>query len=347
MTLNLYDCENQGVDMPEIVGAAERVHMNCTQDQLNALRYPINARQWRSWSNPEIYISKYGLRLDEIDEELSDAILGVVKATVSPAGYAKIIDTMRINHFLGELTDGVVVLNQRSYNFIIFGEPSTTSAWGWSLYGHHLCLNVYLDQQMMILSPVFIGAEPNEIDAGPWSGTTIMRKEEKLGLLLMQSLPTELQIKAQVYKDMRMEGCPPGRWNEADQRHLCGAYQDNRIVPYEGIKVNDMTDPQIDVVFAILREMLIYLPESVWEKRKEQIKKHLGNTWFCWIGAYGNDDPFYYRIQSPVIVVEFDHHSGVFLNNTKPEKYHIHTIQRSPNAGDYGNAVRKPEDKLE
>lgn len=63
-------------------------------------------------------------------------------------------------------------------------------------------------------------------------------------------------------------------------------------------------------------------------------------TYFSWIGGYGDEDPFYYRIQNPVVIVEFDHHSGVFLANQEPKKFHIHTLLRTPNAGDYGMAVR-------
>ncbi len=66
------------------------------------------------------------------------------------------------------------------------------------------------------------------------------------------------------------------------------------------------------------------------------IASHLKETYFSWIGAMGDEDPFYYRIQSPVIMVEFDHHSGVFLTNQEPAKCHIHTIVRTPNGNDYG-----------
>ena len=58
----------------------------------------------------------------------------------------------------------------------------------------------------------------------------------------------------------------------------------------------------------------------------------------CRFDAGGIDDEsaFYYRIQSPVVMIEFDHHSGVFLTNTEPAKCHIHTVIRTPNGNDYG-----------
>jgi hypothetical protein len=69
----------------------------------------------------------------------------------------------------------------------------------------------------------------------------------------------------------------------------------------------------------------------------DEIKRHLGNTYFCWMGSMENDSTFYYRVQSPVIIVEFDHQRGIaFREQTKPYKDHIHVIVRTPNGNDYG-----------
>jgi len=46
--------------------------------------------------------------------------------------------------------------------------------------------------------------------------------------------------------------------------------------------------------------------------------------------------PFYYRILSPVILVEFDHQSGIIYDNDTPSRDHIHTVVRTPNGNDYG-----------
>lgn len=270
-----------------------------------------------------------------------------MKETLSPEGYQKARDAMKVNAFLGTLVNGHKVLNEHSYNFLIFGSPSATEPWGWSLYGHHLCMNVYLRRGQVSIAPVFIGAEPNEIDSGPDKGIVMMRREESLGLCLMQSLTEQQRNDTLTYREMRDPLMPPGRWNEADQRHLCGAFQDNRQVPYEGIRANRLGPQQLELLAQIVNEFIIYLPARARECRVDQVLCHYDETYFSWIGGYGNDDAFYYRIQSPVIVLEFDHHSGVFLDNTQPAKYHIHTIARMPNGGDYGNALRSPESRLE
>ncbi|RSL91335.1 hypothetical protein CEP51_000335 [Fusarium floridanum] len=336
----LYQLQDEGVPIEAITSAANAVLDRLSESQKMATCYHIDSPEWRSWSNPEFLLSDKGIRLDEITAELREDVLKVLKATLSPEGYDKAIGAMRVNHFLGELVESPAIMNEYSYNFVLFGEPSTTRPWGFSFYGHHLCLNIFLHQTQIIISPWFTGAEPNLIDQGPYKGTRILHKEEFLGLRLMQDLPKEQQTRAQVYKLMKDPAMPHGRWNHDDQRHLCGAYRDNRVVPYEGILVSEMSSAQQDMVLAIANEFLLYLPERARQLRLEQVKNFFHETYWCWIGGYGDEDPFYYRIQSPVIIIEFDHHSGVFLANSEPAKFHIHTLLRMPNKGDYGMALR-------
>jgi hypothetical protein len=342
--------QDEGVAIEKIVQAVETLLARLTPAQRNSISYPLNAKEWRAWSNPEFLLRPLGLRLEEVDDSISASILSVVEASFSPEGYRKALAAMRINHFLGEICQVPKIMNIGSYNFLLFGDPSHNGPWGWSLYGHHLCLSTFLRGRQIIISPTFTGAEPNSIDDGEWAGTKILDIEGILGLKLMQSLPRELQKKAQIFKLMRDPGMlqsgdlTKDRWNQDDQRHLCGAFRDNRIVPLEGICVADFTTEQQQLVLDITEHFVLYLPDQARKMRVKQVQSHFSNTFFCWIGGWATDDPFYYRIQSPVIIMEFDHHSGVFLTNTEPAKFHIHTILRTPNAGDYGQALRKPDE---
>lgn len=288
------------------------------------------------WTNPEFYLHQNGLRLEEVSGALRDALFSTMRASLSTEGYDKAIDAMRINGFLGEQVGLPHIMNPYSYNFLLFGTPSTTEPWAWCLYGHHLCLSVFIYGSQIVISPCFTGAEPNLIDEGPFIGTRILGMEESLGLKLMQSLTPKLQQSAQIYEGMQPPDLPADRWNKDDQRHLCGAARDNRIVPYEGVLVSGMNSSQQQNVLDILEQFLLYLPKTSRNLKLAACKRHFDQTYFCWIGMFLDQDPFYYRIQSPVILVEFDHHAGVFLTNQEPAKYHTHTILRTPNAGDYG-----------
>lgn len=349
---DVYKIQDEGVPIDAIVEAVETVKTKLTPAQLDQASHKFNDKKWRAWSNPEILLRPFGVRLEEITEEAAQSILALLKATFSAEGYEKALAAMRINHFLGEVCQLPAIMNKYSYNFLIFGTPSTTKAWGFSLYGHHLCLNIFLRGPQIIIAPTFTGAEPNVIDDGPFFGTAILHQEGEYGLQLMQSLGQEDQKKAQIYKllhdpaMLQTGDLTVDRWNKDDQRHVCGAFRDNRTVPYEGVCASTMNSSQKSLILSICKEFLLYLPTRARELKLKSIEEHFDETYFCWIGSYGNEDAFYYRVQSPVIIVEFDHHSGVFLNNTEPGKFHTHTIVRYPNGGDYGNVLRDEEDRL-
>ena len=333
---DLYSLADVGAPGAAMVTAASAVLRECSDDEQAKVRHPIDAVEWRKWANPELYINRHGLRLDELAEPVRDAILGVVRASLSPRGYDKARACMLTNDFLGQLVGGPRVMNEYSYNFSLFGEPSLTEPWGWQLHGHHLALNVVLIGGQVAISPTFMGAEPNLIDEGPHAGLTIFDGEESGGLALMRSLPSHQRDQAQIYELMHDPAMPEGRFHFADQRHLGGAYHDNRVIPYEGVPGAEMTAAQRSALVDLCSHFVEYLPDAALAARLSEIERHIHQTHFCWIGRYGDDDPYYFRVQSPVIMCEFDHHSGVFLTNTEPAKCHIHTIVRAPNGNDYG-----------
>jgi hypothetical protein len=55
------------------------------------------------------------------------------------------------------------------------------------------------------------------------------------------------------------------------------------------------------------------------------------------MGGMHEDSVFYYRVHSPVILIEFGHQRDIAPGNEKPWRNHIHTVVRTPNGNDYGN----------
>ena len=72
----------------------------------------------------------------------------------------------------------------------------------------------------------------------------------------------------------------------------------------------------------------------------EEIGIHIDSTYFAWVGAAEEDAVFYYRIHSPVVLIEFDHQAPIGATSINPAgiptRDHIHTIVRTPNGNDYG-----------
>ncbi|GAA3884521.1 DUF3500 domain-containing protein [Leifsonia kafniensis] len=322
-----------------MVEAADVLLESLTAEQADRIRYPIDAVEWQSWANPEFMQYDTGLRLEALDQGTRDRIFSVIEASLSDAGFKLIRDLMRINGFLGEIIDLSNIMNEFSYNFAIYGEPSAVRPWGWQIFGHHAAINCLVVGTQLVMTPVFFGAEPNRIDEGPREGTTAFDDHIEHGRLLMNSLSPRLQERALVYREMVDPHMPEGRVHPGDERHLAGAFQDNRVIPYEGVRVSELNGESRALVDAIVADFTDYLPSGPAAARQREISEHYDETWFSWIGGWGPTDVFYYRLQSPVLVLELDHHTGVFLSNELPARFHVHTVMRTPNGNDYGREL--------
>jgi hypothetical protein len=75
--------------------------------------------------------------------------------------------------------------------------------------------------------------------------------------------------------------------------------------------------------------------------KMDEVQRHIEETSFAWIGGTEADSVFYYRVQSPVVLIEFDHQRPANLRKfaadpNKPTQQHIHCVVRTPNGNDYG-----------
>jgi hypothetical protein len=332
----LFERRSEQAPTEQAIIAAHHLLSELTPDQRASCRFDIDAKKWRNWQNTEIYLEDYGLRLTEVSENVRQAVLEVMRASLGANGYEKSRNVMRLNGFLGDLVGGPEVFGEFTYIFSLFGTPSSSEPWGWQIFGHHLCLHgVFIGDQMTI-TPTFMGAEPCNADAGPFKGLGIFEDEERMGLEIMRSFSDEQQAQALIANSMVGGDLPEGRRVQHDGLHLGGAYCDNRIIPYEGLKTDDFSDLQRRDLLDLIEEYLGTLPPGPLRAKMDEVERHFEDTHFCWIGGHEENQAFYYRIQSPVTLIEFDHHAGVFLNNPAPMNFHVHTLVRTPNGNDYG-----------
>lgn len=329
--------DGEAAPVDAMVAAALDLLASVGAESRRRICYPVDAVEWQTWSNPEFLQFDTGVRLEFEPGSVRRKALALVAASLSPRGYELVRAAMRINAFLGTVVDLPTILNEFSYNVALYGDPDPTRPWGWQLFGHHCAVNCLVAQGQMTISPVFLGAEPDEIDSGPYAG--ISRPFGPLtdaGLALVNALPAQQRGRAVLYDRMVDPAMPSGRIHPGDERHLGGAFQDNRIIPYEGLCVTDMPAAARNLVRHLACRSLALLPDGPRRARMREIDRHLDETWFCWIGGHRDGDAFYYRLQSPVILTELDHHCGVFLDYDTPQPFHVHTIVRTPNGGDYG-----------
>lgn len=332
----LFSLRPEGAPAERMAAAAAALLARLTPERRRRMHFAVDSERWRSWQNTELLLETHGLRLDQAEPGLREAVVSVLEASLSPRGLEKSRAVMRLNGFLGDLLGAGGVLGEWSYTFCLFGTPAVSGPWGWQLFGHHLSLNCMAVGGQVVFTPCFLGAEPTYADHGRFGNISLFEDEERGGLELMRSLSPGERGRAIVSGSMDGDDHPPGRWHFADHLHLGGAHQDNRIVPYEGLPCDGLTASRRRALLDLVATYVEMLPPGPRAARMEDVERHLADTRFCWIGGTGEASAFYYRIQSPVVFIEFDQHTGVFLDNPEPANFHVHTIVRTPNGNDYG-----------
>jgi hypothetical protein len=99
-----------------------------------------------------------------------------------------------------------------------------------------------------------------------------------------------------------------------------------------------MNDEQKKQLLGLINLYVSNMTDEQAKVKMGDVTKRIDNTWFSWIGKTDEDAVFYYRIHSPVILIEFDHQGpiGIKGSGNGATRNHIHTIVRTPNGNDYG-----------
>ena len=319
----LYDLQPTGVSTRPILDAANALLAALSPEQRAIVGFPLDSDAWRTWSNISPFLVRHGLRLEALSEEQRERVLGLLRASLSAAGYRTARDVMRLNHTIAELTGGWDELGEWMYWISLFGTPSETEPWGWQIDGHHLIVNCMVLGDQLVMTPCFMGSEPVVAESGTYAGTSVFEEEEERGFALMQALTPEQQETA------RIGTAPHGDV-------VASAACDNIQLPYAGLRVAEMSSAQQRLLLATVETYIGRIRTGHAEVRLAEVRRHLGDTSFAWIGPCDDTSPFYYRVQSPVVLIEFDHQRGIHLQNDGPTRAHIHTVVRTPNGNDYG-----------
>jgi len=308
--------------------------------QLAVGRLEVSSPDWRLWTNAFPTWAPKGLLLDALSETSRDAALAVMRTSLSASGFATVRAAMQLNAALGALVDDYTdSLREYMYWFTVYGHPQSDAPWGWKLMGHHLDLHCVFVGDDLVFAPVFAGAEPTTALAGPYRGVSAFDRETDAGLRLRNTLQPGQEQRAVLSASLRAADLPPELAGPFDGRHLAGAGSDNLVLPHEGLAASAMTPTQQQALVELIDVYLSRMPAAHAALKAQQVRRHLDETHFAWRGGSGDTDAFYYRVHSPVLLVEYDNHPGIFLDNDEPERFHVHTIVREPNGNDYGRSL--------
>ena len=325
----LFPIRSTGVSTAPVVQAAETFLKDLTDAQRTKTTFPVEDDEWRKWMNQHFY-DRQGVSFEEMSEAQRETAIGLLRASLSAKGLQLTRDIMRLNHTLGELNNNnFEEYGEWLYHLTVMGTPSTTEPWGWQLDGHHLIVNYFVLGDQVVMTPLFVGSEPVTATNGKFKGTTILQSEQAAGLAMINALDEAQKRKAIL------------EVSKSGNNNLTEAFKDNVVLDYAGIRASELSGGQRGQLERLIQLFVDNMKEGHAKVKMSEVRQHLDETYFAWIGATSPDAVFYFRIHSPVILIEFDHQRPANLRHRakdpqQPTREHIHVVVRTPNGNDYG-----------
>lgn len=327
VTPGVFEIRSSGVTTEPVSKAAQAFLDGLTEEQRKKTLFPVDDQEWRMWDNRH-FMARQGVGFREMSEPQRELAFGLMRASLSAKGFKTSRDIMRLNHTLAELANNFDEYGEWHYWITIMGKPDPRQPWGWQLDGHHVVVNYFVLGDQVVMTPTFMGSEPIRADAGKHKGTVVMQDEQDRGVALMRALRPEQQQKARIVAG-----------EHASNSNLSEAYKDNVVLDYAGMPSGELDAAQRKQLRELIALYVSNMDDGHARVKMSEVDKHMAATRFGWIGGSEPDSVFYYRIHSPVILIEFDHQSRVAPpahRTRQPTREHIHTVVRTPNGNDYG-----------
>ncbi|MFN8861593.1 MAG: DUF3500 domain-containing protein [Gemmatimonadaceae bacterium] len=325
----LFPIRATGVSTKPIVDAATRFLSSLTLTQVLRTQFAVDDPEWRRWSNVDngLYV-RQGVSLREMTPAQHRAAMGIMQASLSARGLATSAAIMKTDQTLREINRDSLSYGEDLYFFTIMGTPSTTQPWGWQIDGHHLIINFFVLGDQVVMTPVFMGGEPAITTTGKYAGNRILQEEQDRALAFYRALSPAQRDRATLSREKRS--------NDIQLQ----ADKDNAVLPYAGVAAAALSTAQQAALLDLVGLFVGNLRDDQARVKMADVRAHLAETHFAWVGGTGDTSVFYYRIHSPVVLIEFDHQRPVgtrpLHDPSKPTRAHIHTMVRTPNGNDYG-----------
>jgi hypothetical protein len=320
----LFPIRATGVSTEGVRRAAAAFLEALTDEQRQITAYPVDHIEWRDWNNVHRY-ARQGVSFRTMTPAQRDRAFDLLRAGLSVKGFETSRNIMRLNGHLAELKQNLDEYGEDLYFLTLMGEPSASEPWGWQLDGHHLAINYFVLRDQVVMTPTFMGSEPVVAASGSYAGTVVLQDEQDKGLALMMALRPDQRAQATLGSE------------KTGNNSLAQAFRDNLTLDYAGIRATALDQTQRELLMDVVAAYVNNMTAGHARIRLDEVRAHLENTHFAWIGEVGADTVFYYRIQSPVILIEFDHQLPVALEGPRvPDRRHVHSVVRTPNGNDYG-----------
>jgi hypothetical protein len=253
-----------------------------------------------------------GPTFHDFSETQRQAAMDLLKASLSQQGYEKTTGILALEKILQGVEgrdENDSYRDSKNYHFTIFGDPSPGKPWGWRLEGHHISLNFMSTNGKIVSStPSFFGANPAVVPSGKNKGMQVLKAETELGFSLVNSL-TDQQRKKAVFDDRALFDIVSSNDRKAKQ------------LDPKGIMYPELSVDQQKMFLQLLDVYVLNYELGFSTTLMNKIKKAgINNLSFAWAGSLKPGAGHYYRIQGPMLLIEYD--------NTQNNANHVHSVVR-------------------
>ena len=240
----------------------------------------------------------------------------LMSTALSQEGMSKALGVMYLDQILFNI-EGRSIRDSELYYVTVFGDPADEGNWGWRVEGHHLSLNVTIqDGEVISTSPTFMGANPARVRDGPHEGLQVLADEQALARQLLHSFDDD-QREIAVYADTAPRDIESRELRAADPG------------PPRGLAAHDMTKVQADLLMRLVEVYAYRIRPELAELELAEVRQAgVEAIHFGWAGGFEFGEPHYYRIHGPTFLIEYD--------NRQNDANHIHSVWRDL-SGDFGD----------
>lgn len=289
-------------------------------DQRKRVMHAIDSPERREWTNLPAPANAGGIRLGDLNADQVRAACNLMAAMMSEQGYQKMVGIMLADDQLLQGGRPRRGFGTENFSVVIFGEPSTTKPWAFQLDGHHVGVNVSVENEKLTMSPSFIGTQPQSFEL---VGKTIRPLTGEIDdAYKLVGLLNDQQRKQAVIRNRRGD-------------LVAGPGNDNRVPKQEGLSCSKMDDEQKAVLIGLIKQWVNDMPEAHSQARMEQLQSEIDEMTFSWNGETEVGSDISYRIQGPTLIIEYACQS---LGGDPLQ--HLHTMYRNP-TNEYGKQIGK------
>ena len=253
-----------------------------------------------------------GLPLREMQSHQTALVYAMMSAALGYEGAIKAGTIISLEDVLRriESPNGRFDRDPELYFVSIFGEPSNEGTWAWRIEGHHLAVNVTMQNgRVTASSPMFMGSNPAEVLDGPRAGLRALGADEDRARDLLNALNESQSARAVIMED-------------APRDIITGnALEANIEGGRAGIAASDMTDTQQTMLRALIGEYTGRMAQGIETDTWSAIEAAgFDNVHFAWAGGAERREGHYYRVEGPTFLIEYD--------NTQNQNNHVHSVFR-------------------